>query len=164
MAPISRTSPNARLVEKSIIDTASNALQDLPTRAKEQLSLREAVDTLHEPITDALNKGYSYEDIAATLAAQGIAIAPSSLKHYLSRSNRQRKTKDAGTASRRRRSATTEDEEDVQPQAKSANSKVTSMSKRREEASIDEPEAPEQPRRGRRRTSASTQSRSGRSK
>ncbi len=171
MAPISRTSPNARLVEKSIIDYASNALQDLPTRAKEQLSLREAVEILHEPIIEALNKGYSYEDIAATLAAQGIAIAPSSLKHYLSRSNRQRKAKSSDTPTRRRRTATQkiededEDEvEEIQAPARAANNKVTAISRRRGAEAIEsEPEAePEQPARRGRQRSTTTQTRSGR--
>lgn len=167
MAPLSRTSPNARLVEKSIIDYASNALQDLPTRAKEQLSLREAVEILHEPIIDALNKGYSYEDIAATLAGKGITIAPSSLKHYLSRSNRQRKAKSTEAPGRRRRTTAPkiedEDEvEEIEPPMRS--SKVTAISKRRGLADSEPEAAPEQPaRRGRKKTTV-TQTRSGRSK
>lgn len=98
-----RRSPNATLVTKTAIDQASEALQNLPEKTKEKLSLREAVDVLRDHITAALDKGYSYEDIAVMLAKQGVSIAPSSLKHYLARSNRQLK-KATGTQTRRRRS------------------------------------------------------------
>ncbi|MBF2046978.1 hypothetical protein HJG54_31545 [Leptolyngbya sp. NK1-12] len=105
MISTTRRSPNATLVTKASIDQASEALQSLPEKTKEKLSLREAVDVLRDHITAALDKGYSYEDIAAMLAKQGVSIAPSSLKHYLARSNRQLKAKGAGTQTRRRRSS-----------------------------------------------------------
>lgn len=105
MISTTRRSPNATLVTKSAIDQASDALQGLPEKTKEKLSLREAVDVLRDHITAALDKGYSYDDIAVMLAKQGVSIAPSSLKHYLARSNRQLKSKGAGTQTRRRRSA-----------------------------------------------------------
>ncbi|MBW4465288.1 MAG: hypothetical protein KME07_07590 [Pegethrix bostrychoides GSE-TBD4-15B] len=98
-----RRSPNATLVTQPAIDEAAEALYDLPEKTKEKMSLREAVDVLRDQITAALDKGYSYEDIAAMLAKQGISIAPSSLKHYLARSNRQLKQA-TGTQTRRRRS------------------------------------------------------------
>jgi hypothetical protein len=105
MISTTRRSPNATLVTKSSIDQASEALQSLPEKTKEKLSLREAVDVLRDHITAALDKGYSYEDIAVMLAKQGVSIAPSSLKHYLARSNRQLKSKGTGTQTRRRRSS-----------------------------------------------------------
>jgi hypothetical protein len=110
MISTTRRSPNATLVTKSSIDQASEALQGLPEKTKEKLSLREAVDVLRDHITAALEKGYSYEDIAVMLAKQGVSIAPSSLKHYLARSNRQLKSKGSGTQTRRRRSKTTADD------------------------------------------------------
>lgn len=120
MISTTRRSPNATLVTKSAIDQASDALQGLPEKTKEKLSLREAVDVLRDHITAALDKGYSYDDIAVMLAKQGVSIAPSSLKHYLARSNRQLKSKGAGTQTRRRRTvgkATSPAEtEVVQPQ------------------------------------------------
>jgi hypothetical protein len=102
MISTTRRSPNATLVTKSAIDQASEALQGLPEKTKEKLSLREAVDVLRDHITAALDKGYSYDDIAVMLAKQGVSIAPSSLKHYLARSNRQ--LKKGATQTRRRRS------------------------------------------------------------
>jgi hypothetical protein len=105
MPSTSRRSPNATLVTKPAIDEAAEALESLPEKTKEKLSLREAVDVLRDQITAALDKGYSYEDIAAMLEKQDISIAPSSLKHYLARSNRQLK-QEAGTQTRRKRTVT----------------------------------------------------------
>jgi IS30 family transposase len=102
MPSTSRRSPNATLVNKPAIDEAAEALENLPEKTKEKLSLREAVDVLRDQITAALDKGYSYEDIAAMLEKQDITIAPSSLKHYLARSNRQLK-QETGTQTRRKR-------------------------------------------------------------
>lgn len=110
MSP-TRRSPNATLVTKDAIDQASDALQDLPEKTKEKLSLREAVDVLRDHITAALDKGYSYDDIAVMLAKQGVSIAPSSLKHYLARSNRQLRAKGSGTQTRRRRTSKSADDE-----------------------------------------------------
>jgi hypothetical protein len=133
MISTTRRSPNATLVTKTSIDQASEALQGLPEKTKEKLSLREAVDVLRDHITAALDKGYSYEDIAVMLAKQGVTIAPSSLKHYLARSNRQLKTR-GGAQTRRKRTPKAELPEP--------------------EASAPEPVAEEAPKRGRRSTKA----------
>ena len=90
-----KRSPNATLTSKVAIDQATAALQDLPDKPKENVSLREAVDLLQDDIIAALNKGYSYEEMTEVLAKQGISIAPSSLKHYLARSKRQSQPKSA---------------------------------------------------------------------
>jgi hypothetical protein len=114
MISTTRRSPNATLVTKDAIDQASEALQELPEKTKEKLSLREAVDVLRDHITAALDKGYSYDDIAVMLAKQGVTIAPSSLKHYLARSNRQLKTTKGGQT-RRRRTKSVDDELEEAP-------------------------------------------------
>jgi hypothetical protein len=142
MISTTRRSPNATLVTKSSIDQASEALQDLPEKTKEKLSLREAVDVLRDHITAALDKGYSYDDIAVMLAKQGVSIAPSSLKHYLARSNRQLKAKGAGGQTRRRRSPskTTSVEADVAPKEQSAPEEEAPKRGRRTAAKASEPE------------------------
>ena len=118
------------------IDEAAEALENLPEKVKEKLSLREAVDTLREQITAVLDKGYSYEDIAAMLEKQSISIAPSSLKHYLARSNRQLK-QEVGTQPRRRRAAT----KSVEAEADTEAEELPEM------AAIAEPEAEPAPKR-----------------
>ncbi|MBW4465635.1 MAG: hypothetical protein KME07_09375 [Pegethrix bostrychoides GSE-TBD4-15B] len=143
MMTTSRRSPNATLVTKSAIDQASEALQNLPEKTKEKLSLREAVDVLRDHITAALDKGYSYEDIAVMLAKQGVSIAPSSLKHYLARSNRQLKQA-SGTPIKRRRTT---------PKPSEVESEGLPDIDLMEE--LDEPETDPTPKRGRRPGSAS---------
>lgn len=99
-----KRSPNATLTSKIAIDQATAALQDLPDKPKENVSLREAVDLLQDDIIAALNKGYSYEEMTEVLSKQGISIAPSSLKHYLARSKRQAQPKATATKTRQPRS------------------------------------------------------------
>lgn len=144
MISTTRRSPNATLVTKNSIDQAAEALQDLPEKTKEKLSLREAVDVLRDHITAALDKGYSYEDIAVMLAKQGVSIAPSSLKHYLARSNRQLRSKTGGTQPRRRRTSAKASVEDQD---------LSDLSVPELEAALSEVE--EAPKRGRRATKTS---------
>lgn len=141
MISTTRRSPNATLVTKNSIDQAAEALQDLPEKTKEKLSLREAVDVLRDHITAALDKGYSYEDIAVMLAKQGVSIAPSSLKHYLARSNRQLRSKTGGTQPRRRRSTKAASEDESLPELPLPDLEMS-------------PEVEEAPKRGRRANAA----------
>lgn len=160
MISTTRRSPNATLVTKNSIDQAADALQDLPEKTKEKLSLREAVDVLRDHITAALDKGYSYEDIAVMLAKQGVSIAPSSLKHYLARSNRQlRSAKGGGTQPRRRRTSKTAEESDadelslppVELEMEEMDEELEEMEEEEmEEMEEEEMEEEETPKRGRR--------------
>lgn len=165
MATTTRRSPNATLVTQSAIDEASNALQDLPEKPKEKLSLREAVETLRDPIVAALEKGYSYDDITVMLANQGVNIAPSSLKHYLARSNRQLKAKGPEKQTRRKRAAKADSAditEAAQPEAQAAQPEAVEAAPKRgrqkavKSANVSQAEpvveaAPEEtPKRGRR--------------
>lgn len=59
------------------------SLQDLPEKPKETWSLREAVELLQEPISTALSRGYSYDEIVGILGKHDIRITASSLKRYL---------------------------------------------------------------------------------
>lgn len=137
-----KRSPNATLTSKVAIDQATAALQDLPDKPKENVSLREAVDLLQDDIIAALNKGYSYEEMTEVLSKQGISIAPSSLKHYLARSKRQAQPKSAAAKTRQPRSTT----------AKSAKSKAEPV----EEVASSPPEAPAESKSKRTRTSSAT--------
>lgn len=171
MPSTSRRSPNATLVTKPAIDEAAEALENLPEKTKEKLSLREAVDVLRDQITAALDKGYSYEDIAAMLEKQDITIAPSSLKHYLARSNRQLK-QETGTQTRRKRAVAkpAEAEDQAEPvSAIEAEPEVEPTPKRRGRRPASESPAPAaaKTRSAAARTktvSAATGSRRGRSK
>lgn len=72
----------ATLVKKEMVEEANSFLQDLPEKQKEDLSLKEAVNKLREPIQEALAKGYSYPDLAKMLSEKGIKISALTLKNY----------------------------------------------------------------------------------
>lgn len=101
MAPAARRSPNAAQIQKTAIEQAATALQELPEKPKEQLSLREAVDLMRDSISAALDKGYNYEEVAKMLTAQGVEIRPSSLKYYLTRVKRAEAAKAGGKTRKR---------------------------------------------------------------
>lgn len=78
-----RRLPGSVPVPQSAIEQATVLLQDLPEKPKEQWSLREAIDILKDPISSALERGYTHEEIAVMLAERNINISVSSLKRYL---------------------------------------------------------------------------------
>lgn len=93
---------SSSLIQKTSIDQAGALLDQLPEKPKESWSLREAIGTLQGTITTALERGYSYEEIAEVLTTHGVKISPSSLKSYLTASR-----KESGvTKSRGRRKST----------------------------------------------------------
>jgi hypothetical protein len=101
MAVATRKRPKNLSVSKSALDQAGSLLQDLPQKAKEDLSLREAVDQLQDQVKAALAKGYSYDEVAVLLDGKGIEISASTLKRYVSLSGRQTgKTKSSSTKAR----------------------------------------------------------------
>lgn len=78
-----KRSSAAAAVTKSAIAEASTLLKELPEKPKNNWSLREAVSLLQESITEALDRGYTYEEVAVLLGKQGVSIAAPSLKRYL---------------------------------------------------------------------------------
>jgi hypothetical protein len=94
---------SAASVSQLTLEQAAAALRALPEKPKETWSLRESVFLLKDTISDALNKGYSYAEVAKMLTQQGVEISASSLKSYLSSAKRSK----SDSTRRRRRSATT---------------------------------------------------------
>ncbi len=103
MATTKRRSPTSTLVSKGAISSASSILEGLPEKPKEIWSLREAIDLLKEPISAALDRGYSYAEVSKMLTEKGVEISPSTLKYYLSSA---RKEKDGSKPKTRRRRKT----------------------------------------------------------
>jgi hypothetical protein len=83
MPPVKTRSSSSVAVSKAAIAQATKVLEELPAKAKESWSLREAVTLLQDSITTALDRGYSYEEVSTMLAGKGVSITPSSLKRYL---------------------------------------------------------------------------------
>jgi len=83
MATSKKRASGSATLSKAAIEQVGLKLKDLPEKPKENLSLREAISELHDSITTALNRGYSYDEIVKILATQGVSITVASLKRYL---------------------------------------------------------------------------------
>ena len=122
-----RATRSAKIAPPSIAQLTST-LDALPEKPKESYSLRAAVSELYAPITKALGRGYSYEEIAALLAKHGLEISVFSLKRYLSLSKAEQKQQPQPEQAKPRRErkpkqateATTETSEAPAPQAEPA--------------------------------------------
>ena len=131
MAPSRKRSIKSASIPSNAIEQTATALQSLPEREKETLSLRETIAQLQTPIRTALDRGYSYEEVTAMLAEQGINISMFSLKRYLSltrskledgATNEQgkRKTRRTRAAKEMTESADVEDAPEEEPVEKAA--------------------------------------------
>jgi hypothetical protein len=83
---------SSKSISKPTLERAVLDLQKLPSKSQQTTSLKTAIALMHDSITQALNKGYSYAEVSTLLNQQGIQIAPSSLRIYLTAARRQRKT------------------------------------------------------------------------
>lgn len=90
MTTTKKRAPSSVLVQKDSIDQAGSLLLQLPEKPKEAWSLREAINLLQDSISGALQRGYTYEEIAAMLSDKGVKISPSSLKSYLAASRKEK--------------------------------------------------------------------------
>ncbi len=84
----------ANKVEATAIDQIESLFADLPEKPQENVSLREAVAALREPLKASLAKGYGYDELTKILNENGIEIRSSTLKHYLATAQ---KTSSSGT-------------------------------------------------------------------
>jgi hypothetical protein len=93
------------VIHQGAIEQVSTLLENLPAKPKEQWSLREAIRQMQAPIQAALNKGYSYEEVAQVLDDKGIGVRVSTLKSYLAAGKRQAATEDGVPAQPRKKRA-----------------------------------------------------------
>jgi hypothetical protein len=103
MPPVKQRSSSAVAVSKASIAQATKVLDELPAKAKDSWSLREAVTLLQDSITTALDRGYSYEEVSTMLAGKGVSITPSSLKRYLANAKKKADSGDQATPAKRGR-------------------------------------------------------------
>jgi hypothetical protein len=87
------------------ISKAASALDALEPKAKSPRGMMAVVDALYDKITDAIDKGYSYEEIAKLLEESGCKISASTLRQYYSE-----KKKASGTARKRRQTTRKSDD------------------------------------------------------
>lgn len=91
MAAATSKRPKAASVKNASLEQTGAFLQALPEKPKEELSLKEAIAQLQDPLRAALAKGYSYQELAAMLAETGIHISAFTLKNYVPSGKRRSK-------------------------------------------------------------------------
>lgn len=150
MANTKRT--RATIVKNEAVSQASNLLSNLPEKTRDELTVREAIGQLQEPIRMALTKGYDHTEIAQLLTENGVKISASTLKSYAPQAKR-KTTRGRKPRSINGNGKSTLDESpfpvEVEP--------VSSDSASPTDASVESVEAevqPVKPRRGRRKASS----------
>jgi hypothetical protein len=104
-----RKSNAAVKVKTMMLDQAASLLGELPEKPEATVSLRQAIEALQGDLRNALDKGYSYEELTDVLRTHSIDISASTLKRYLAMS--QSLDEDGnGRRRRRRRKGQSEDE------------------------------------------------------
>jgi hypothetical protein len=152
MAAATSKRPKSASVKNASLEQTGAFLQALPEKPKEELSLKEAIAQLQEPMRAALAKGYSYQELAAMLAETGIHISAFTLKNYVpSGKRRSNKEQSAKTTSRAGRKPRGEQSAVVDLPAKSPRS--TGGETARAKASTDS-DSTSKPSRGRKTTTA----------
>jgi hypothetical protein len=77
-----RTKPGQK-IHVDTLQTALNKLEQLESKPKSELNLRESIFFLKDKLNSALKKGYSYQDLSEILSEQEILISAATLKQYL---------------------------------------------------------------------------------
>jgi hypothetical protein len=77
-----RTKPGQK-IHVDTLNTALSKLEQLSTKPKSELNLRESIFFLKDKLNSALRKGYSYQDLSEILSEQEILISAATLKQYL---------------------------------------------------------------------------------
>lgn len=133
-------------VKQASIGNTSAFLESLPEKPKEDLSLREAIDQLREPLRAALSRGYTYAELAEMLTEKGVKISAFTLKNYVPsgkrRANKEKEAAAAKAGNRRGRktqaveSAVAElESQTTQPTETSAKSSISEAKKTESETS-----------------------------
>ena len=93
-----KAKPNQKIhVDK--LAGALDKLDQLESKPKEELTLRESIYFLRGKLNSALKKGYNYEDLSEILAEQEIIVSAATLKLYLTEGSKSKKS-----STRRRKS------------------------------------------------------------
>ncbi|MEO1340941.1 MAG: hypothetical protein AAFV28_07325, partial [Cyanobacteria bacterium J06635_13] len=110
------------------LQTALEKLEQLETKPKSELNLRESIFFLKDKLNSALKKGYSYQDLSEVLEEQDILISAATLKQYLTemgkKKSRSRKKKSKTTSSSDSGSQTSTNMNDSKEDSQSSNSQA----------------------------------------
>jgi uncharacterized protein (DUF2345 family) len=107
------------------IDAIASKLRDMPQPSTPaQLSKQGAINRLAGEIAELKTRGYSIAEIAQTLSAEGLAIAPATLKNYLQRARGgELRKRDGGRSARRNESTQAQIPKSRQPHVTNAGSR-----------------------------------------
>lgn len=86
-----KAKPNQK-IHVNKLNTVLDKLDQLESKPKEELTLRESIYFLRGKLNSALKKGYSYEDLSEILAEQEILVSAATLKLYLTEGSKSKKS------------------------------------------------------------------------
>lgn len=95
-----KTKPGQK-IHVDTLQTALSKLEQLESKPKSELNLRESIFFLKDKLNAALKKGYSYQDLSEILSEQNILVSAATLKLYLtdtSKKSSSRKRKDKSSS------------------------------------------------------------------
>jgi hypothetical protein len=152
MATATSKRPKTASVKHASLEQTGAFLQALPEKPKEELSLKEAIGQLQDPIRAALVKGYSYQELAAMLAEKGIHISAFTLKNYVPSGKRRSNKEQTATKTTSRPGRKAKSEQSVADRpAKSPQSTTGKTSRSKTSSAAD---SASKPSRGRKTTTA----------
>ena len=79
---MAKAKPNQK-IHLDKLQTTLDKLEQLESKPKEELTLRESIYFLRDKLNSTLKKGYSYQDLSSILSEQGILVSAATLKQYL---------------------------------------------------------------------------------
>jgi hypothetical protein len=74
---------STKLIKKNIIEDTRSKLLNAPVKEREEFSMSEAIHQIADEITEVLNRGYSYDEVATMLNAGGMDIKSTTLRQYM---------------------------------------------------------------------------------
>ena len=103
---MAKAKPNQK-IHLDKLQTTLDKLEQLESKPKEELTLRESIYFLRDKLNSTLKKGYSYQDLSSILSEQGILVSAATLKQYLTdigkkSGSRRKNTKSSPKANQKR--------------------------------------------------------------
>ena len=130
--------------QKIQVDTVSTTiaqLKELEAKPKLELTLRETIAEMEIDLKIAINKGYTYKELAEVLAQQKILISAGTLKQYMSELNKSSSSRQKKKSTQKKSNVTqanlklvSSNSNDNAVKESSSQSKLNNKSKTREKA------------------------------
>lgn len=89
---VTKSGSNTVRVKTTTIETAIKKLEAAPQKQKEEHTLRESIELMKDAIKGILERGYTYDEVAAMLSESDIAISGATLKQYMTALTKKKRT------------------------------------------------------------------------